>query len=79
MGTKQEELQQPQSALSKAGATEPVFVLRAQDKLAPGLVRLWASLAALHGCNVDKVGEAKRLAADMEAWQYTTRRAKWPD
>lgn len=61
--------------LMKAADDEPIFVLRAQDKLAPIIVRLWADLAEAHGCAEAKVREAVSLAARMEKWP--TR--KFPD
>lgn len=67
------------NCLAKVDEDEPVFVLRAQDKLAPALVELWASLAFMHGCNGEKLSEANELAQRMRAWQHETDRAKWPD
>jgi len=52
----------------RAAENEPLFVLRAQDKLAPIVVRMWAELAAFHGAGLEKVHEAKRLAFEMEQW-----------
>jgi hypothetical protein len=52
-----QELMQPNSCLNKAGANEPIFVLRANDPCAPQLVRLWAAMASgLH--EDDKRAEA---------------------
>lgn len=73
MAIKSEELKS--GCIAKAADDEPVFVLRAQDKLAPALVRAWASLAHEHGCDVVKCQEAVELAEDMEDWP--TR--KFPD
>lgn len=57
------------ACLAKVSDDEPIFVLRAQDLLAPGLVRLWASqLAGLRGPAHPKVMEALNLALEMEAW-----------
>lgn len=63
------------TCLQKAADDEPIFVLRAKDKLAPIVVRLWAELAELHGCPKPKVMEAHALAVKMEGWP--TR--KFPD
>jgi len=68
MATKQRELENRSSAINKAAPDEPVFVLRAQDKLASGLVRIWAGLAALDGTPPERVREALELAALMDAW-----------
>jgi hypothetical protein len=54
--------------LGKAADNEPVFVLRAQDMSAPGLVRLWAENASSVGCSSEKVAEALKCAVEMEAW-----------
>lgn len=54
--------------MAKAAEEEPVFVLRGQDKLAPGLIRQWAAQAHALGMNYAKVGEALKLADQMEQW-----------
>jgi cob(I)alamin adenosyltransferase len=61
--------------IAKAADDEPVFVLRAQDKLAPDLVRAWAREAERNGCPIDKCVEAMKLAEAMEAWPNR----KYPD
>ena len=53
---------------AKAAEGEPLFVLRAQDKLAPVLIRLWASLADMGGCHSAKVQDARLIADEMELW-----------
>jgi hypothetical protein len=78
MATKREELEmaaQGKGCLGKAAEDEPVFILRAQDKLAAMLVRVWATSAHRCGCPDEKVAEARALAAHMDAWP--TR--KFPD
>ena len=65
---KRDELSNPNSCLNKAAEDEPVFVLRAQDVLAPIVVSLWAELAASHDCNDAKVRDAEALANAMRAW-----------
>lgn len=54
--------------IAKAADDEPVFVLRATDKLAPGLIRQWAAQAHALGMSWAKAGEALKLADMMEAW-----------
>jgi hypothetical protein len=54
--------------LGKALDDEPIFVLRAQDTLAPALVRRWADEAERAGCAADKVAEARTVADAMERW-----------
>lgn len=64
--TKTEEL--AAGCIAKAHDDEPVFTLRAQDKLAPALVRAWAALAREHGCSADKTNAAVDVAFAMEKW-----------
>jgi hypothetical protein len=69
--------------LQKVSDDEPIFVLRAQDRLAPALVREWVRQmsmhAALNNLNADEIQarakEALELADRMEQWP--TR--KYPD
>jgi hypothetical protein len=78
MGTKKEELESTTSCLAKADMAEPIFVLRAQDEIAPQIVRWWAHEAELAGCSASKVGEARALATRMEQWQKANHK-KVPD
>jgi hypothetical protein len=55
---------------AKAADDEPLFVLRAQDRLAPDVVREWARLAEAHACAPHKVAEARSLADAMERWPH---------
>lgn len=71
---KHEELADPKSCLNKAASNEPVFVLRAQDKCAPDVVRFWAQQASMSGAKNDKIESALDLAAAMESWPHR----KWP-
>lgn len=79
MATKKEELEKAargEGCLGKAADNEPVFILRAQDKLAPYVVRRWAGRAEMElGVDHPKVVEAYALADRMEKWP--TR--KFPD
>jgi hypothetical protein len=72
---------------AKAGLDEPIFTLRANDPLAPALVRVWCTLARGSGVAEEKVMEAFRVAADMDRWwrqQHVAPRAEilnaaaWP-
>jgi hypothetical protein len=56
------------SCLAKVSAEEPIFVLRAQDRLAAYVVRQWALLAEIAGCPPEKVAAARLLADRMEQW-----------
>lgn len=73
---KKDEIAIPTSCLNKAGAEEPVFVLRAHDKSAPSVVRAWANayvfdkggLGKMRLREVDKYNEALDIANQMENW-----------
>lgn len=54
--------------LAKLGPDEPFFVLRAQDKMAPFLVRQWVTRAERHAVNPEKIAEARAIATAMEQW-----------
>jgi hypothetical protein len=49
---------------------EPTFTLRAQDILAPAIVRAWCEMAVLIGAPPEKVREARAIALAMERWRY---------
>lgn len=61
--------------LRKADDNEPIFVLRAQDRVAPAAIRYWASLALQSGLPAEKYHEALAAAEEMEKWP----RKKSPD
>lgn len=55
-----------QATLDKVGPDEPIFVLRAQDKLAPLVIEVWAAMAAAHlGADHEKVIAAHDIADAM--------------
>jgi hypothetical protein len=66
------------SCYDKAAADEPVFTLRAQDILAPEIVREWAYRAQVAGTPDAKVEEARKCADEMEQWQIANSK-KVPD
>ncbi len=75
-----EELIRVDSCLNKAHDDEPIFVLRANDELAPAAVRRWAFeyfLSKDKGQNLltdkqrAKYEEALKLADEMEEWRQT--------
>ena len=68
MATKQFEQDNEYSCFNKAAPDEPLFILRAQDRTAPGLVIQWANRARKLGASEAKVGEALLIAKAMEAW-----------
>jgi len=57
---------------------EPVFLLRAQDLVAPLVVEFWADRAEKSGALPNIVEAARRQAFDMRTWQYL-HPAKVPD
>ena len=77
MATKREELTNPNECLAKVADEEPIFILRATDKLAPHLVRLWAAMVvrehmegwASGALPTEKLTRALKCALSMEAWQ----------
>jgi hypothetical protein len=62
----------------KAAPDEPIFVLRAQDILAPTTILEWAYLALQHGTPLEKVTEAMECAKSMREWQES-HTSKTPD
>jgi hypothetical protein len=64
--------------LGKAAADEPVFILRAHDRLAPLVVEIWADLAKAHEAPPEKTAGAMALATEMRAWEERNG-SKWPD
>lgn len=73
-------LKKNDSCLKKVADDEPIFVLRAQDRFAPMLVRLWADLTkSQRGTeHDDKVTGAYELANKMDEWARENP-TKFPD
>ena len=67
-----------EACLDKVKPGEPIFVLRAQDKLAPSIVEEWAHQAETRGAPVDKVNEAYDCARAMRDWARSNG-CKYPD
>lgn len=61
--------------LSRLKPGEPFFVLRAQDALAPQMVKNWAERAKENHLPTEKYLGAYRVAAEMEKWPFR----KMPD
>lgn len=53
----------------RAADDEPLFVLRAQDRIAVGAIRDWAERARKAGVPPEKAAEAMDCALRFEAWQ----------
>ncbi len=67
---KRDEQIDPESTWNRAAQDEPLFVIRAKDKLAPTMVRQWAEAASMTGAHEpEKIQEARGLAEIMEAWR----------
>jgi hypothetical protein len=65
--------------LGKAADDEPVFILRAQDKLMPVALSVWIQEAAAYiGHDHPKVLEAKELLDKVHRWG-ATHPTKMPD
>lgn len=58
------------SCLNRAGLSEPLFILRAQDQFSAELVREWADRVEVAGGMTDKIEGARLIAGQMEAWAY---------
>ena len=59
-------IQAPQDMIPE---DEPVFLLRAKDVTAPGVVEYWAKVAADFGAKNDIIEAAMRQAQSMRRWQ----------
>jgi hypothetical protein len=60
--------------IPKIGADEPVFILRAQDKLAETAIDIYRALAASHGRQL-----AKDLQKEIDAFKKWPGAKKMPD
>ena len=72
MATKAQELaglKNRTTCLGKAADEEPLFVLRAQDKLMPTVVRIWKELALFHGLPYERQADCDALIRAAEHWQ----------
>jgi hypothetical protein len=67
---KKDEISNPQSCLNKADPEEYVFVFRAQDKLAPLVLRYYKDLLRAHGIKFGPEKEQHLLDAikGFESW-----------
>lgn len=66
MSTKQQNILSPGSCWNRAAPNEPVFVLRANDPLAPQIVRMWAARYAEMKASVAPI-TAEQRAKHREA------------
>lgn len=68
MGYRKDDGSWHDTCLDNLNHGEPFFVLRAQDKIAVTVVRVWAALASLFGSPKEWVAEAYAAAEEMEVW-----------
>jgi len=61
-------------SISRIGTDEPVFILRAQDKLAEPAIEMYRLLAASHGCKL-----ADTLGKEVESFKKWSGTKKMPD
>lgn len=57
------------SCYAKASPDEPIFVLRAQDRLAPETLQFWIDIAERDGVCPSKLNDARLSLRDMREWQ----------
>lgn len=69
-----DELTDPTSCINKAGDDEPVFVLRANDPLAPAAVDYWANMAVGGDHDQRKIEGAREIAREMRRWRTEKKR-----
>ena len=60
--------------IARIGAEEPIFILRAQDRLALATIEMYRSLAASHGAPV-----AASVEKQLEAFRSWKGKKKLPD
>lgn len=48
---------------------EPVFILRAQDKLAPDALRHWIEMAKMYGIDKNTINQAEKQLERMAEWE----------
>lgn len=58
-----------QDPANKIAADEPVFLLRAKDELAPGLLMMWADELTTRGGDLNMAKMAQEHAVKMVKWQ----------
>jgi len=77
MGTKAQEMKD--GCFAKAALDEPLFVLRAQDKSAPALVRKWAEQFRQHHLKAGTEGAdlARAILKHTEALQVADAMEQW--
>ncbi|MBA7666384.1 hypothetical protein ES703_74464 [subsurface metagenome] len=60
--------------IPRIGGDEPVFILRAQDRLAESTIEMYRLLAASHGCPI-----AETLRKEIESFRKWQGIRKMPD
>lgn len=75
---KQANILSKDECLQKLKVDEPVFTLRAQDRLAPMLIRLWADLTATQSNRQAKAENAYHIAQTFDDWARINK-SQFPD
>ena len=60
--------------IPRIGTDEPIFILRAQDKLAEPAIEMYRQLAASHGCEI-----APALQREIDSFRQWQGKKKLPD
>ena len=58
-----------QDETGNIGEDEPVFLLRAKDRLAPATLDAWANLLVASGGDIDTAAHVREWAIKMRDWQ----------
>jgi hypothetical protein len=61
-------------SIPRIGEDEPVFILRAQDKLAEPAIKMYRVLASSHNCQL-----AEKLEKEIQSFQQWSGKKKLPD
>lgn len=61
--------EETKGCFAHAAPDEPLFVLRANDEMAPLVVELWCVLSKDAGLHRSKLAEAYSLAQQMREWK----------
>lgn len=67
--TKQQQIDDPESTWNTTAPDEPVFILRARDRLAPRTVQRWIEAAERSGVDVDLRALADLIRLQILQWQ----------
>lgn len=74
----QKEIIDKDSVLSSLRGGEPIFTLRAQDRIASMIIRLWADMTSTQSNRISKVNNAYLIAANFDDWAKNNK-SQFPD